>query len=376
MKNDRVCSLSVAIRSRAWWVVIAAAGCTSSAVGGNGPLGSHTSEASTSEASAGDGGEESDDDASGMTVGVTSDGDPATSGEGTTGDGTSADEGATGATTEPVAIFFEDFEDYSLPGSFGFGSQMGGSVTIADDPAQTYGASSGSVRGTYPQQTGGGGGVFIWGSVNTWDHTESDNHLYVRFAAKMPGAVKHGCKFLKVFGFNPRDNDLTGFDADIEANYANTTFGLDYTGEGNGALLTIGFGDGSSTTNDTAAIVRLDGSNPELAGRAFGLPGFSISTPNGPWLAADWGDDWHLFEFYVKFNSGDSPRTEVNDGELGLRIDGLVYLEARGLFNRHWSNLPIEDIGIYNQSQGSSDGQFELWYDNLEITQQAWGSEG
>ena len=56
-----------------------------------------------------------------------------------------------------------------------------------------------------------------------------------------------------------------------------------------------------------------------------------------------------------------------------VKIDGVTYVDAKGLFNRHWSNSPIESVALFNQTQGTSAGPFELWYDNLEITQDAWG---
>lgn len=301
----------------------------------------------------------------------------ATSTTSTSGGETDTQAGSTGQQgTTPVALFFEDFEDYSLPGSVSFGSQNGGAVEIAGDAVQNYDGSVGSARGVYPQQTANGGGVFLWGGVNTWAATQSNNHVYIRLRAKMPGPVKHGAKFIKVFGYNPSDNAVTGYNGEIESAYANITLGLDYTGTDNGGILAIGFGDGSTPTNDTQNVILLNGEYPEWVGRSFGLPGFSVETPNGQWSAAQWGDDWHLFEFYIKFNSGDSAQTEVNDGEILVRIDGVTYIEARGLFNRHWSNQGIEHVDIYNQTQGASAGPFELWYDNIEITQEAWGEQG
>jgi hypothetical protein len=98
------------------------------------------------------------------------------------------------------------------------------------------------------------------------------------------------------------------------------------------------------------------------------LPGFSLSTPNGRWSSSNWGTGWHLFEFFVKFNSGTSAINETNDGECFVRIDSTVYVDARGLFNRHWSNEPIYRVGILNQSQGSASGPFEIWYDNIFIS--------
>lgn len=69
-------------------------------------------------------------------------------------------------------------------------------------------------------------------------------------------------------------------------------------------------------------------------------------------------------------------RTRTRRREIAVRIDGLVYVQAEGLFNRHWSNQAIESVGVFNQSQGVSDGPFEVWYDNFEITLEAWGDRG
>ena len=103
-------------------------------------------------------------------------------------------------------IRFENFDAYSLPGTLGFGSQAGGSVAINTSTTENFGASAGSLKGTYPRQISNGGAVYMWGGANVWANTQAKNHIYVRFRARMPLATKHGCKFIKVFGYNPRDN--------------------------------------------------------------------------------------------------------------------------------------------------------------------------
>ncbi|WP_198265651.1 hypothetical protein [sulfur-oxidizing endosymbiont of Gigantopelta aegis] len=53
----------------------------------------------------------------------------------------------------------------------------------------------------------------------------------------MPKA-RHGVKFLKIFSGRNANNTNSG--------YANTTFGLDYTGGDNGGMYQVSFGDGTN----------------------------------------------------------------------------------------------------------------------------------
>lgn len=274
------------------------------------------------------------------------------------------------APAAPVeTVLFENFDSYSLPGSLGFGSQSGGAISL-----ETVGAYSGqSVKGVYPQQTGSNGGVLIYGGKSVYQASaDGSSELYIRFRAKMPSTVKHGCKFIKVFGFNPRENP--SYNPSNPNQYANCTFGLDYTGIDNGCMYAVSFGDGTTDQNDTANLINFDGSNPTWIGRSYGTA--IVSTPQSSrWASSNWGTDWHLFEFYVRFNSGTTALNEVADGKFTVKIDGVTYVHATGLFNRHYSNGPIQSVQLFNQTQGTSAGDFELWYDNLELTRGGWGTQ-
>ncbi len=253
-------------------------------------------------------------------------------------------------------IYAENFNAAStIPSALGAGSQGGGTIQLNSDPAHVYGGAGKSLRGTYPAQTGAWGGTPVWASINLSAH--STDHFYLRFRAKIPG-YKYGSKFLKVFSIN-----------DGTRGYANTTFGLN-----NDASMYLIYGDGTQNENDAANKINFDGAYPQWTGRAYGLPGFSLSTPQmRDWTAADWGEEWHLIEIYMKFNSGTSAANEINNGEYLVRIDGQTYVDAKGLFNRHHSNQPIESIGLFGWSQG--DGPipgFEIWIDDLQVSLDGW----
>jgi hypothetical protein len=253
-------------------------------------------------------------------------------------------------------IYAENFNAAStIPGALGAGSQGGGTIQLSSDPAHVYGGSGKSLRGTYPAQTGAWGGTPVWASINLTAH--QTDHFYLRFRVKIPG-YKYGSKFLKVFSIN-----------DGTRGYANTTFGLN-----NDASMYLIYGDGTQNENDAANKINFDGAYPQWTGRAYGLPGFSLSTPQmRDWTAADWGEEWHLIEIHMKFNSGTSAANEINNGEYLVRIDGQTYVDAKGLFNRHYSNQPIESIGLFGWSQG--DGPipgFEIWIDDLQVSLDGW----
>ena len=192
--------------------------------------------------------------------------------------------------------------------------------------------------------------------------------VFIQFRARMP-APRGGFKFFKAFGYNPRDNSITGWNGSVASNYANSTFGLDYTGisDGRGSLYFIGFGDGTGPENDTANGLWINGSNPGGVGRSLATA--RVSTPMGRnFRAADWGDDWHTFRMMMRFNSGTTAATEFADGAYYLEIDGDVYVRATGLFNRHWSNRPMLDhVEIAGWSQ-SNEAPFSIFYDDVVIT--------
>ena len=253
-------------------------------------------------------------------------------------------------------VFSESFDNASLPTALGLGAQLGGQLQLVSDPAETFGGKGKSLKVTYPAQVAGAiGASFAWGSVNLTPYNTND--VYIRFRAKMP-KLKGGLKFAKIFNQQPAG---TG--------YAHATFGLDY---GLGTMTAVSFGDGTALENDAQQAIRFDGTNPDWVGRSYGKSGFLVSTPQGKsFEALDWGTDWHLFELYAKFNSGTSAATEKNDGEFFVRIDGRVYVDAKGLFNRNYKNLPLERIEILGWSQPpeqESTPSFEVWYDDIQVS--------
>lgn len=247
------------------------------------------------------------------------------------------------------------FEAGTLPGGrWGFWTGTGGgTVSISTDATKNHNGSAGSLKGTYPARSSAGGG-YVWCGYDVSALATRD--LYFDFWAKMPTATKQGVKFLKIFG---------QLDAD-DGNYANTTFGLDYTGVDVGSMYTVSFGDGSGLANDTASVIPFDGSVGSWIGRSFGTA--VVSTPQRhKWHSANWGTTWHHFRMRVKFNSGTSAANEVADGAYYVEIDGLVYVDATRVFNRHWSNGPIDRVELFGWTQTGTT-PFELWYDDVKIT--------
>lgn len=218
-------------------------------------------------------------------------------------------------------------------------------MSVSIDTSQNYAGSAGSLAGEYPVASGG---VYAWASYDLSALGLSD--IYVDLRARMP-AAKQGLKFVKVFGANDDDN------------YANTTFGLNYTGGDNGSMYQVSFGDGSVTANDTANVVNFDGSYPEWIGRSFGTA--NVATPQQQaWASSQWGTEWHHFRLAVKFNSGTTAANETADGAFYVEIDGEVYVDAQGLFNRHPFNGPLDRIELFGWAQGGS-APFEIWYDEV-----------
>lgn len=242
---------------------------------------------------------------------------------------------------------FDSSSSLSIPG-WTFGSQNGGTISVVTDKALTLSGSSGSIRATYPAS---GCGVCAWGTYSV--KNLNTREVYVEFWAKMPQSTQ-GLKFLKVFGQG------TG------SNYANTTFGLDYTGGEAGSFAQVSFGDGSSTSNDTTNVIKFNGTYPQYVGRSYGKA--TISTPQlASWSSKNWGTSWHRFKLHVKFNSGTSATNEVADGAVYVEIDGKVYLDAKNIFNRHYSNLPIDRVELFGWAQGQT-SSFEIWYDSVKVS--------
>jgi hypothetical protein len=236
-----------------------------------------------------------------------------------------------------------------------FGAQDGGTVSVSTDASKNLNGSAGSLKGTYPTPVGS---VYAWGtysvaSLNTYE-------LYIEFWAKMP-AAKEGLKFLKVFG-----GDSSG--------YANTTFALDYTGADYGSMYQVSFGDGSTAYNDTANVINFDGSYPQWIGRSFGTA--RVQTPMGrSFRSTDWGTAWHKFRIRVKYNSGTTSANQIADGAYYVEIDGNVYVNATGLYNRHYSNKPIDRVELFGWTQ-SGTRPFEIWYDDVRISSGGFASSG
>lgn len=252
----------------------------------------------------------------------------------------------------PVVISQLDMEDGKIPADSrcSFGYQSGGNLVVSTDAAHNYQKSKGSLKGSYPVATGG---MYVWGGCDITDLNTRD--VYIEFYAKMPGPQKQGLKFLKIFG----QSDAKGT--------ANTTFGADYTGiaSGKGSIYQVSFGDGATSVNDTQNVININGSYPEWIGRSKNTA--QVYTARKDWAASKWGDGWHRFRVHVKFNSGSSPETEVPDGEYYLEIDGTVYVDAKKVFNRHYSNKPIRKVSFFDWSQGGT-VPFEIWYDDITIT--------
>jgi len=214
---------------------------------------------------------------------------------------------------------------------------------------------NGALRMDYPALIGDPlyqGGIY---NGLHFDVPNGHKELYIKFRAKMPNA-KHGLKFCKVFG-----RSGTG--------YANTTFALDFTGADNAGMHYVGFGDGSGINNDTAQLLYLNGSNPTYIGRSYGN-GAVVTSGGAGFPSSSWGTGWHTFRLKIKFNSGTTAENEINDGEILVNIDGVDYVHATGLFNRHYSNGDIAYIsfGDWTQAPFAGSPAFDIHYDDIFIS--------
>jgi len=229
---------------------------------------------------------------------------------------------------------------------FSFGSQNGGVMDFAN----------GYLSVQYPAN---GIEMYNWWSMGVLDQQTSE--IFVEFDARLPDN-KQGFKFLKIFGEN------------IDGGYANVTFGLDYTGIDHGGLLVVSFGDGSNTENDTANIIRLDGTDPSFIGRSYQTTAHVITPQNKSFSSTDWGTNWHHFRFYWKFDTALSVEEESNDdingsanGAAYLEIDSVPYVIATGLLNRHITNsLNIRSVSLTDWTQNNT--AFTAQYDNIIVT--------
>lgn len=264
-----------------------------------------------------------------------------------------------------TTLYSQDFVDSNIPSNWS--AYNGGSIELITDTTQTYNGSSGSMKCNYPHTGEIGGGVFAVGNYDLSPYCQlgATNHVYIDFYSKMPNS-KQGVKFCKIFGQN------------IGVGVANTTFGTDYNDNTTrGTFEYAAFGDGTFTDTDTANGVWFDGTNNSAngghgPGRSEGLPGYSVLTPqNVSWVRENWGTTWHRFQFYVKFNSGTTALNEIPDGETKVIIDGVTYVDAVGLFNRHYASGPMGSINLADYSQTGT-AAFDVWYDSIRISQNGW----
>ena len=241
----------------------------------------------------------------------------------------------------------------SLPGW-----SIGGQILSAQPttPPPVSGDAPYALEAQYPSSgpTGMGG---PWATFTVPPNTES---LYIDFWAKMPDA-KGGFKFCKVFG--TRNNPV---------GYADATFQTDYTGIDTGALVMVAYGDGTTTINDSQNIITLSGKG-ETVGRSAATA--AVLNPQGTdFPSSAWGTGWHHFRIHIKFNSGTTSSNEVADGEDYLEIDGKVYVDASGLFNRNPQNGPISYVGFFGWAQDDPQ-PFDIWYDNIVISTGGFASD-
>ena len=237
-----------------------------------------------------------------------------------------------------------------LPG-WNFTTVRGGSIGLETTGSPTVsGVNVNALEGSYPVP--GAGGQFVVASYNLESLQTED--IYIEFWAKMPGA-KEGCKFLKIFGDRPTAN-----------NFADVTLATNYSGGDYGSVYQVGFGDGSVLPNDGQHGINFDGSKPFSIGRSYGAA--TVRTPQmSAFTSADWGTQWHHFRVHVKFNSGTTKQNEVADGAIYVEIDGKVYVDATGLYNRNPRNGPIHNVEVFGWAQQDPE-PFQLWYDDIRIS--------
>ena len=239
----------------------------------------------------------------------------------------------------------------SVPGSWAIGAQNGGSVGVQATTGPNGNAVD-ALEASYPVAgRGNAGGQYGWAQYFMGLQTED---VYIEFWAKMP-AAKGGLKFLKIFGAR---SPATG--------HADVTFATDYTGMDTGAFLQVMFGDGSRLVNDGQNVIKLNGSHANMIGRSYGTAVVKTPQMTG-FSSADWGTGWHHFRIHAKFNSGTTAQNETPNGEFYFEIDGKVYEDATGLYNRNPANGPIGEIELLGWAQNDPQ-PFQIWYDDLRIS--------
>lgn len=238
----------------------------------------------------------------------------------------------------------------SAPG-WAIGATNGGSVGVQATVGPA-GTTVDALEGLYPGPPSGG--QYVWANYDVSALKTED--VYIEFWAKMPG-VKEGCKFVKVFG------DRSAYNG--SPSYANTTIGTDFSGDF-GSIQGMGFGDGTNLVNDVQNSIKLNGMYPQSIGRSYGEA--TVRTPQmSDFSSADWGTGWHHFRIHIKFNSGTTSQNAVPNGEVYLEIDGKVYIDATGLYNRNPADGPINRIGFFGWAQ-TEPQPFQLWYYDIRIS--------
>ena len=235
-----------------------------------------------------------------------------------------------------------------------FWAGAGGALGVQQTSSPDGGAATvEALEGTYPIPASSGGN-YVGAAYHLSAVNPNLEDVYIEFWAKMPGA-KEGCKFVKIFGRRTTSS----------AGYADTTFATDYTGVDYGALRQVSFGDGRGVQNDSQDVIALAGAGTHLGTQSSTAV---VNTPQGSaFSSADWGTGWHHFLIHVKFNSVTSTNTKAPDGEYFLQIDGKVYVDATGLYNRNPANGPIDQIQFFGWAQTESQ-PFQVWYHDIRIS--------
>jgi len=237
------------------------------------------------------------------------------------------------------------------PQGWTIGAQRGGSIGVQQTSSPDSTGTIDVLEGTYPNPPSGG--QYMWADYSVADLNTED--VYIEFWAKMPSQYKGGCKFVKVFG----QRTAAGYSAD-------STIATNYQGGDFGAIMQISFGDGTALGNDSQNVINLNGANPQWMGRSYGTA--MVKTPQmSAFSSTDWGTTWHHFRIHIKFNSGTTPQNEVPDGQYYLEIDGKVYADATGVYNRNPADLPISYIEFFGWAQ-KDPHPFQLSYDDIRIS--------
>jgi len=222
-----------------------------------------------------------------------------------------------------------------------------------DNGGATFQQIGDAVRGVYPSTIGSsanGGWVINLESQNIFEvYVQMD----VRYPLPLP--AKQGLKFLKFFGAD--GNGTTTLDS------ANFTFNPQY--DSNGVWDWLAFGDGSTTGNDTSNVIFFTNINQTWVGRSFGLPSLNISRPMNSNFTFD--DNWHTIKCIARYNSGTSSANEVADGRFYVEIDGNVYVDVTGFFNRHPQKpRHFKTIELFGWTQNTQ--AFTIDYRNVKIS--------